>query len=164
MLIHFLARLVVGIFLVVVQCVLWQSQYGWQKNEKKLKQWAGFNLTSSTGEETTIMDIVEDKQCAPGHKGLQQRKSYNNIAEHEQSEALQSVEMQRTGSSQSSLYSQQSASSLKTESGWSKESLEEKIPGQPINFGTIVPGVYRSSYPQETDYPFIQKLGLKTIV
>lgn len=38
------------------------------------------------------------------------------------------------------------------------------IEGQPINFGTVVPGVYRSSYPQAEDYPFLQKLGLKTVV
>jgi tyrosine-protein phosphatase SIW14 len=36
--------------------------------------------------------------------------------------------------------------------------------GQPNNFGTVVPGVYRSSYPQTEDYPFLQKLGLKTVV
>lgn len=36
--------------------------------------------------------------------------------------------------------------------------------GQPMNFGTVVPGVYRSSYPQSEDYPFLQKLNLKTVV
>jgi tyrosine-protein phosphatase SIW14 len=36
--------------------------------------------------------------------------------------------------------------------------------GQPTNFGTVVPGVYRSSYPQSEDYPFLEKLGLKTVV
>ncbi|KAF3765514.1 hypothetical protein M406DRAFT_321977 [Cryphonectria parasitica EP155] len=55
--------------------------------------------------------------------------------------------------------------SLRTESSWSKDSVEDKaVPGQPINFGTVVPGVYRSSYPQEADYPFIEKLGLRTII
>jgi tyrosine-protein phosphatase SIW14 len=36
--------------------------------------------------------------------------------------------------------------------------------GQPTNFGTVVPGVYRSSYPQSEDYPFLEKLGLRTVV
>jgi hypothetical protein len=33
-----------------------------------------------------------------------------------------------------------------------------------LNFGTVVPGVYRSSYPRSHHYPFIQSLKLKTIV
>ncbi|TPX17097.1 uncharacterized protein E0L32_003215 [Thyridium curvatum] len=36
--------------------------------------------------------------------------------------------------------------------------------GQPINFGMVVPGVYRSSYPQAQDYDFIRSLKLKSIV
>ncbi|PSR97327.1 tyrosine phosphatase family-domain-containing protein [Coniella lustricola] len=68
-------------------------------------------------------------------------------------------------SGQSSLRSKSSVASLGTESSWSKEAIEVTVEsGEPINFGTVVPGVYRSSYPQEADYPFIKKLGLKTIV
>ncbi|KAK1778114.1 tyrosine phosphatase family-domain-containing protein [Copromyces sp. CBS 386.78] len=36
--------------------------------------------------------------------------------------------------------------------------------GRPKNFGVVVPGVYRSSFPQTEDYPFIEGLGLKTMV
>jgi tyrosine-protein phosphatase SIW14 len=36
--------------------------------------------------------------------------------------------------------------------------------GEPVNFGMVIPGVYRSSYPQTEDYPFLQKLRLKTVV
>ena len=36
--------------------------------------------------------------------------------------------------------------------------------GRPKNFGIVVPGVYRSSFPQSEDYPFIESLGLKTMV
>ncbi|KAJ2906972.1 hypothetical protein MKZ38_009835 [Zalerion maritima] len=35
---------------------------------------------------------------------------------------------------------------------------------RPFNFGTVIPGVYRSSYPQEHDYRFIKSLGLRSIV
>lgn len=35
---------------------------------------------------------------------------------------------------------------------------------RPANFGVVVPGVYRSSFPQAADYGFIQGLQLKTIV
>ncbi|KAL2755280.1 hypothetical protein ACRALDRAFT_1043485 [Sodiomyces alcalophilus JCM 7366] len=35
---------------------------------------------------------------------------------------------------------------------------------RPPNFGLVVPGVYRSSYPRPEDYPFIQQLGLKTMI
>ncbi|KAK4655869.1 tyrosine-protein phosphatase siw14 [Podospora pseudocomata] len=36
--------------------------------------------------------------------------------------------------------------------------------GRPSNFGVVVPGVYRSSFPQSEDYGFIEGLKLKTIV
>jgi tyrosine-protein phosphatase SIW14 len=36
--------------------------------------------------------------------------------------------------------------------------------GRPINFGIVVPGVYRSSFPKLPDFGFIQDLRLKTIV
>ena len=36
--------------------------------------------------------------------------------------------------------------------------------GRPENFGVVVPGVYRSSFPQSEDYPFIEGLKLKTMV
>ncbi|KAI0972887.1 tyrosine phosphatase family-domain-containing protein [Xylaria arbuscula] len=34
----------------------------------------------------------------------------------------------------------------------------------PINFSTVCDGLYRSGYPETPDYPFLQSLGLKTIV
>ncbi|KAK0626971.1 tyrosine phosphatase family-domain-containing protein [Immersiella caudata] len=36
--------------------------------------------------------------------------------------------------------------------------------GRPLNFGVVVPGVYRSSFPQEEDYAFVEGLKLKTVV
>ncbi|KAK1659610.1 tyrosine phosphatase [Colletotrichum godetiae] len=38
------------------------------------------------------------------------------------------------------------------------------IDGRPVNFGVVVPGVYRSSYPKPEDFGFIRNLGLKSIV
>lgn len=38
------------------------------------------------------------------------------------------------------------------------------LEGRPLNFGVIVPGFYRSSYPKPHDYEFLQSLELKTIV
>ncbi|KAG5986324.1 hypothetical protein E4U43_005568, partial [Claviceps pusilla] len=35
---------------------------------------------------------------------------------------------------------------------------------RPINFGLVVPGVYRSSYPKPEDYQFLGGLKLKTVV
>lgn len=44
--------------------------------------------------------------------------------------------------------------------------LNESLPieGRPVNFGVVVPGVYRSSFPQSEDYGFIESLKLKTIM
>ncbi len=41
---------------------------------------------------------------------------------------------------------------------------KEKVKGRPVNFGTVIPGFYRSGYPQTEDYEFLKSLGLKTIV
>ncbi|KAK3314527.1 tyrosine phosphatase family-domain-containing protein [Apodospora peruviana] len=53
-----------------------------------------------------------------------------------------------------------------TNFGQSSLSLDEFLPtmGRPINFGVVVPGVYRSSFPQTEDHGFIEALKLKTIV
>lgn len=50
--------------------------------------------------------------------------------------------------------------------GLLKELDVEAIPviGQPVNFGVVVPGVYRSSYPRPQDYSFLKGLKLKTVV
>lgn len=49
---------------------------------------------------------------------------------------------------------------------YSMPELEKGLPieGRPVNFGIVVPGVYRSSFPQSEDYAFIEDLKLKTIV
>ncbi|KAG6359849.1 hypothetical protein INS49_010902 [Diaporthe citri] len=123
------------------------------------------------------MDAAKGTESAQSQKGLRERKSFMNTTEHggteqadvclEEPEA-QSMEMQRSQSGQSSLKSlrkQPSVSSLATEISVSKETVESKtILGQPANFGTVVPGIYRSSYPKEADYAFLQKLKLKTII
>jgi tyrosine-protein phosphatase SIW14 len=36
--------------------------------------------------------------------------------------------------------------------------------GRPFNFGIVIPGVYRSSFPKSHDFEYIKGLGLKTIV
>ena len=41
---------------------------------------------------------------------------------------------------------------------------QEKPVGQPQNFGVVAPGMYRSSFPEAEDLPFLEGLKLKTIV
>ncbi|KAG9506672.1 hypothetical protein J7337_000206 [Fusarium musae] len=36
--------------------------------------------------------------------------------------------------------------------------------GRPHNFGVVIPGVYRSSFPRSHDFEYLKGLGLKTIV
>ena len=39
----------------------------------------------------------------------------------------------------------------------------QKIKGRPVNFGTVIPGLfYRSGYPQTEDHEYLKILGLKT--
>ena len=34
----------------------------------------------------------------------------------------------------------------------------------PLNFAMVAPGVYRSGYPNKKNFPFLSKLGLKSIM
>lgn len=36
--------------------------------------------------------------------------------------------------------------------------------GRPLNFGVVLPGVYRSSYPKAEAFAYLQGLKLKTLV
>ncbi|CEJ81783.1 hypothetical protein VHEMI01894 [[Torrubiella] hemipterigena] len=38
------------------------------------------------------------------------------------------------------------------------------LEGRPLNFGVVIPGVYRSSYPKPPDYDYIRGLKLKTVI
>lgn len=172
-LIQFFANTAVAITLVVAHIIWLQSQAEYRLQKESTK-YSGV----STGKDIKvkgfkIMDSTNTRQSAVSHKGLQQRRSFPNMMDHDGVEdaevvegvAAQSVEMQRSSSGHTSLRSWNSNSSTTTETSLSNEpSEEDAIPGQPANFGVVVPGVYRSSYPQEADYAFIQKLKLKTIV
>ncbi|KAI1851710.1 hypothetical protein JX265_010944 [Neoarthrinium moseri] len=49
----------------------------------------------------------------------------------------------------------------------SSSSIQQPLPMAltlPKNFAAVVPGIYRSSYPQSQDYAYLQGLNLKTIV
>lgn len=123
------------------------------------------------------MDAAKGTEPAQSQKGLRERKSFLNTIEPDGMEQadvgleerdVQSADMQRSSSGQSSLKSlrsQPSISSLATENSMSKETVESgNILGQPANFGTVAPGIYRSSYPKEADYAFLKELKLKTIM
>ena len=34
----------------------------------------------------------------------------------------------------------------------------------PLNFAMVAPGVYRSGYPNKRNFPFLRRLGLKSIL
>ncbi len=38
------------------------------------------------------------------------------------------------------------------------------LEGRPLNFGVVIPGLYRSSYPKPHDYDYLKSLELKTVV
>lgn len=174
-LILFLAKLVVAISLVVAQIILLQSRTGSSYQD----WWHACISRVSTRTDFRIMDAAKGTESTQSQKGLRERRSFLNATEQdgtEQSDVgieepeviVQSMEMQRSQSGQSSLKSlksQPSVSSLATETSVSKEMVDSRnILGQPANFGTVVPGIYRSSYPKEADYAFLQKLKLKTIM
>lgn len=156
MLIHFLAKSCWTFLLVGVHIVWDRTRSGppYEKNKENLP------LPPSATKEDGIMSNTEEQQAVSSHKGLLQRRSFYNAVESRGAIDLESAAMSR----QSSVQSQRSSLSLASD-GWKRDAAEEGVAtGQPSNFGTVVPGVYRSSYPQEADYPFIQKLGLKTIM
>ncbi|KAK2590686.1 tyrosine-protein phosphatase siw14 [Conoideocrella luteorostrata] len=69
-------------------------------------------------------------------------------------------------STSNSRFSEKSSISMSSSSSISELSdySAPAVNGQPLNFGLVVPGVYRSSYPKLEDYDFLKKLKLKTVV
>lgn len=120
------------------------------------------SISDKNQDSTDIMEQMEKKQFEAGHNGLSQRRSYPNIVDHSTNNQLQSTAMSRQDS-KSSILSGTTVSSSQ-QSGSSTPSAGDQASHRPKNFGTVVGGIYRSSYPQEADYPFLTKLGLKTIM
>lgn len=152
MLIHFLAKSFWTLLVVVAQ-IAWHQMQSTHRNRRN----ETFNhpLGVSSKKADVLMNTVEQQQAVSGLKSPVQRRSFHNLAEHSGANDVGSAAMSRQSSSQS----QKSSLSL------ASDAMDEKTTmGQPSNFGTVVPGVYRSSYPQEANYPFIQKLKLKTIM
>lgn len=177
-LIQLLAKSGVAIIISVIAHICWSQIQA----EFRQKEWAKYKKDRTcesigiTGE-SKMMDSGTTKHSTEGRKGLQQRRSFSDMMGQNdgiqngslvKEVAAQSVDMQRSISGQSSvesLESWKSTSSATTEgSVLTAATTVNTSPGQPSNFGIVVPGVYRSSYPREEDYEFIQKLNLKTIV
>ncbi|KAF9765955.1 hypothetical protein IL306_001692 [Fusarium sp. DS 682] len=76
--------------------------------------------------------------------------------------SLSAVNMEHSLSA-SSRTSNSSASSI---SAYQSQSTDYTAPlnGRPHNFGVVIPGVYRSSFPRSHDFEYLKGLGLKTIV
>ncbi|KAF5231101.1 hypothetical protein FANTH_13526 [Fusarium anthophilum] len=104
---------------------------------------------SSTREET--MQEVEE--------ALFNGRDATNVS---RSGSLSAVNMEASLST-SSRTSNSSASSI---SAYQSQSTDYTAPfnGRPHNFGVVIPGVYRSSFPRSHDFEYIKGLGLKTIV
>lgn len=153
MLIHFLAKSCWSLSIVVAHIVWDRIQSGQLFGQTQ--EILHLSLSASS-RKSDIMNTTEEKQAqqaVTSHKGLLQRRSFHNLTEDIGTRDLESAAMSRQGSNQSQMSS--ASFDLKD---------EQIVAGQPNNFGTVVPGVYRSSYPQEADYPFIQELELKTIM
>ncbi|ENH72674.1 hypothetical protein FOC1_g10013336 [Fusarium oxysporum f. sp. cubense race 1] len=65
-----------------------------------------------------------------------------------------------------STSSRTSNSSASSTSAYQSQSTDYTAPfnGRPHNFGVVIPGVYRSSFPRSHDFEYLKGLGLKTIV
>ncbi|CAG8473099.1 6679_t:CDS:2 [Paraglomus occultum] len=46
----------------------------------------------------------------------------------------------------------------------SQDSVQDTVLVPPLNFAIVSPGVYRSGHPNRQNFPFLKKLGLKTIM
>jgi len=76
----------------------------------------------------------------------------------------QSVSAISVKSSVSTASSESSVSSVSTYQSRNTEHPPAPLNGRPHNFGVVVPGVYRSSFPKSHDFDYIKGLKLKTIV
>lgn len=56
------------------------------------------------------------------------------------------------------------SSSTSSFSSQGSEHPPAPLNGRPLNFGIVVPGLYRSSYPKPSDFEYIKSLKLRTVV
>lgn len=160
-LIHFFAKVVSGYGLLAAYFVFVeiQQEARWNWDSITVKR----HITSYRMEHSD----KKVKESGAACKGLSLRRSYSSIVDHKQYEKQRevSVKMGREGSMAREGAESFITSTISLESTSPVESVHSTIPEQkPRNFGTVAPGIYRSSYPQEADYPFLEKLGLKTIM
>ncbi|KAF4344832.1 tyrosine phosphatase SIW14 [Fusarium beomiforme] len=114
----------------------------------------GTQFRSRQGSRSSTRDeIMQETEEAP-FKG----RDASNVS---RSGSLAAINMEHSLSSSST--SNSSASSI---SAYQSQSTDYTAPlnGRPHNFGVVIPGVYRSSFPRSHDFEYLKGLGLKTIV
>ncbi|CAK7265979.1 tyrosine-protein phosphatase siw14 [Sporothrix epigloea] len=110
-----------------------------------------------------------DVQVSVDHKALQVRTSMD-LSAGDSIETFSSI-----ASTASSAYTSSASSSAGGDAASAIFADDDACPdlgsgaptastGAPVNFGFVMPGLFRSSYPRPENFVFLQGLGLKTIV
>jgi hypothetical protein len=136
-------------------------------------------LTKSTRIEESASQKVENKACtsgviAPAAAAMEPAsKPYSrrgSIAERTSTDLADGNGIPRGGDSHGGGDSIKVADQVQDSPNHIKSSLKShKLDplhqdDRPLNFGEVLPGIYRSSFPKAEEYPFYKKLGLKTVV
>lgn len=121
-------------------------------------------------------DITEEQQQQQNGKKSSSRDSSvvarEGIASFEMSVMQTGVLDERKGKGESTASATSAALKTTVERATTHQTVPSPLTAdgvvatanRPLNFGIVVPGVYRSSYPRPHDFEFIRGLGLKTIV
>ncbi|KPM45571.1 hypothetical protein AK830_g964 [Neonectria ditissima] len=116
--------------------------------------------SSRSSNKEDMMQVVKDAEEGQSN-GVSIREATNIVRSQSTSTVNNSETLTTKAYESTAMTASSSASSLSsTASGHPAAPLN----GRPLNFGIVVPGVYRSSYPKPSDFEYIKGLKLKTVV
>ncbi|KAK7413941.1 tyrosine-protein phosphatase siw14 [Neonectria punicea] len=114
----------------------------------------------SSNNKDDVMQVTKDAEEGQGN-GISIREA-TTMVRSQSTSTVNTGDVLTTRTHESiAMTASSSASSL---SSVASEHPVAPLNGRPLNFGVVVPGVYRSSYPKPSDFEYIKGLKLKTVV
>jgi tyrosine-protein phosphatase SIW14 len=121
------------------------------------------NSRSSTREEFLQAALEAEEGMRASNGGSTNRENKDTLPKVSETEgndnSSQSFLIPRESDSLSPDFARQDATMVEE-----NDFPSAPLNGRPSNFGVVIPGLYRSSYPKASDYPYLQSLQLKTMV
>ncbi|KAF7563368.1 hypothetical protein G7046_g789 [Stylonectria norvegica] len=125
----------------------------------------GQQMPSSSRSSSKEDTMQATKEFGEGHRNGVSIREATAIARSQTSvTAAKEYSVSGTTRSGDSVATSVSSTTTASFTGQPTEHPHAPLSGRPLNFGVVVPGVYRSSYPKPPDFEYIKSLKLRTIV